>query len=118
MRKLLAIAYGCWSDGKRFKPAYEKRLKAPWAEKKSHRHRTNHGPWLRFTGPGLPKTGLQKSKEKKEGHLTREERQPFDAWSRGHFYTVLLQVVPCIRAARFARRAKLTGEIEGIFGPK
>ena len=28
MRKLLAIVYGCWSNGKRFDPHYEKRLKA------------------------------------------------------------------------------------------
>jgi len=35
MRKLLAIVYGCWSNNERFDPAYEKRLKARQAEKKS-----------------------------------------------------------------------------------
>jgi len=28
MRKLLAIVYGCWSDGERFDPHYEEGLKA------------------------------------------------------------------------------------------
>lgn len=35
MRKLLAIAYGCWSNNERFDPTYEKRLKARQKEKKS-----------------------------------------------------------------------------------
>jgi hypothetical protein len=28
MRKLLCIAYGCWSKGEAFDPTYEKRIKA------------------------------------------------------------------------------------------
>jgi hypothetical protein len=31
----VAIVYGCWSNNERFDPAYEKRLKARQAEKKS-----------------------------------------------------------------------------------
>jgi transposase len=33
MRKLLAIVYGCWTNGQRFDPGYEKRLKARQKEK-------------------------------------------------------------------------------------
>jgi transposase len=35
MRKLLAIAYGCWSKGQHFDPNFERQLKARQAEKKS-----------------------------------------------------------------------------------
>lgn len=35
MRKLLAIVYGCWSNGEPFDPTYEKRLKARQAEKQT-----------------------------------------------------------------------------------
>jgi len=33
MRKLLAIVYGCWSNGERFDPEYEERLKARQEQK-------------------------------------------------------------------------------------
>lgn len=38
MRKLLCIAYGCWSKGEAFDPTYEKRIK----EQKTDREETSH----------------------------------------------------------------------------
>jgi transposase len=42
MRKLLAIVYGCWSNGERFDPQYEERLKAR-QERKAQDGQTDSG---------------------------------------------------------------------------
>ena len=46
MRKLLAIVYGCWSNGERFDPQYEERLKARQEKKEQD------DPSDRATGEG------------------------------------------------------------------